>query len=130
MKSIEKILVPVDFSQHTLKVVTNAVKIARYVNAKLIFLHVYHLPVIAKTLESKLAHEEIVCLEKMKKCRQQQFIKKQFRLIFEAFPQLKEMQVKFVKERGMLVDKIKEIDAREKVDLIRNSGAPRLRRSA
>lgn len=118
MKPVNRILVPIDFSEHTLNIVTHAVEFASYVKAQLIFLHVYHLPVIAKKLESKLNHDEIASLERTKRNKQQHYIKDQFRQLFQAIPQLTELQVKFIKQRGMLVDKIIEVDAREKADLI------------
>jgi nucleotide-binding universal stress UspA family protein len=118
MKAINKVLVPIDFSAHTLNIVTKAVHIAQYAKAQLIFLHVYHLPVISKKLESKLDHDEITYLENIRRGCQRQYIKDQFRLLFKAIPQLKEMQVKFLKERGMVVDKIIEVSQREKADLV------------
>jgi nucleotide-binding universal stress UspA family protein len=118
MKSINKILVPLDFSVHSFTILHQAAEIARFVKAQIIILHVYHKPLLSSAMSKKLDPEVVKVLEQSRLNHLLSHIQDKYSNLIRAIPELDETRVKFIKTRGLVVDKIIEVNDHEKVDLI------------
>ncbi len=118
MKSINKILVPVDFSVHSYNVVQQATEIAQYSKAQIIILHVYHKPLLSSAMIKKLEPDLVKMLEKSRLDHLMNVIQDQFDTMVKGIPGLSEIKTKFIKSRGLVVDNIIDINNQEKIDLI------------
>jgi nucleotide-binding universal stress UspA family protein len=118
MKSINKILVPLDFSVHSFSILHQAAEIARFVKAQIIILHVYHKPLLSNAMIKKLDPEVVKVLEKSRLNHLLSHIQDKYNNLIRSIPELDETRVKFIKTRGLVVEKIIEVNDNEKVDLI------------
>lgn len=118
MKTINKILVPINFSEHTLPLLTKAAEIAHFANAQLILLHVYHNPVFSSSVEKDMDQDLLKTLEKSRLIRLVRRIDKKYKELSAAVPYWRELSVQFIKTKGLLIDWIMDIARREKIDLI------------
>jgi nucleotide-binding universal stress UspA family protein len=118
MKSINKILVPLDFSVHSFTILHQAAEIARYVGAQIVILHVYHKPLLSSAMMKKLDPEVVKVLEKSRLSHLLSNIQDKYNNLIRAIPELNDTRVKFIKTKGLVVDKIVEVNAQEKIDLI------------
>jgi nucleotide-binding universal stress UspA family protein len=118
MRKINKILVGVDMSANSEKIVRHAVEIARETKASLVLLHVYSRPLLAKVDKKRVDPDMLQILEKHKLSRRLKYINSKFEELFESVPELKEFHVTIIKLEGLTVDRIIEVSESEKVDLI------------
>lgn len=118
MKSINKILIPFDLKSQSLEILKQAVEIARYANAQLVILHVYHKPVVSKNLENYADMDIVKALEKSKLKRLLDKKRETYDNMIHSIPDTKEIHTKFIKTQGLIVDKIIEVNEQEKIDLI------------
>ncbi|MFW5762173.1 MAG: universal stress protein [Cyclobacteriaceae bacterium] len=118
MKSIKKILIPLDFSVHSQAVMNHAVDVAQKANAQLIILHVYSRPTVSKALEKYADLDIIKAMEQSKLNRLREKIKTSYNELLKATSNHEQVPIKFVFEKGTVVDKILEVSENENVNLI------------
>jgi nucleotide-binding universal stress UspA family protein len=118
MRKINKILVGVDLTANTEKIIRHAVEIAHKTKASLVLLHVYNRPLLAKVDKKRVEPDMLQILEKYKLARRLKYINSKFDELFESVPELKEFHVKIIKLEGIVVDRIIEVSETEKVQLI------------
>lgn len=118
MKSMKKILAPIDLKEHSFATLIQAAEIARYADAQLVVLHVYHKPVLNGFYEKMMGPELASAIEKGRLSQLQDYIKTQYHNLIDAIPALADIRIKFIKERGMVVRKIIDIAETEQADLI------------
>lgn len=118
MKSIKKILAPVDLTEHSFATLLQAAEIARYAGAQLVILHVYHKPVLSRAYEKLLDPEIVRMVERSRLAHLHTHIKDQYCQLINSIPDLMDVRIKFIKTKGFVVDKIIEVSEQENVDLI------------
>lgn len=118
MKTINKILVPVDFSEHSTSILNQAFAVANIANAKVVILHVYSRPTVSKSLEQYADMDMIRAMEKSKLNRLKEKIKIKYNQLLADTTGHEKVHIKFIFERGIVVDKILEIAEKEKINLI------------
>lgn len=118
MQSIKKILAPVNLTEKSFATLIQAAEIARYANAQLVVLHVYHKPVLNGFYEKLMGPELVKVIEKSRLSHLHNHIKKQYDNLINAIPELMDVRIKFIKARGFVTERIMGIAAQEKVDLI------------
>jgi nucleotide-binding universal stress UspA family protein len=116
MKSIKKILVPLDFSIHSQTIFNHAVNLADKTKAQLIVLYAYSRPSVSTALEKQADIEIIKAMEQSKLNRLKDKIKSKYDKLVAAATE--DVNIKFVFEKGMVVDKVLQISENENIDLI------------
>jgi len=107
---IKTILFPTDFSNRANFALKDTIGIAKQLGAKLILLHVYSRPV---PVNSKFIDTGKSLLHK-----RERHVEVEFSMLKEIFPELKSMEVNYVKSLGMLLDQTVAIIKKHKVDLV------------
>jgi nucleotide-binding universal stress UspA family protein len=118
MKSINKILVPLDFSDHSKGILNQAVDIARKARAEIIVLHVHSRPTVSKSLEQYADMDLIRAMEKSKLNRLQEKIKQKYNQILAETHEHHHIKIKFMFEKGTVVDKILDVCEKLNINLI------------
>lgn len=118
MKNINKILVPIDFSIHSQDILNHAVDVASKSKAQLIVLHVYSRPTVSRALEKYADLDIIKAMEESKLNRLRAKIKERYNQLLLNAPGHENVNIKFIFEKGTVVDKILSISEKENIDLI------------
>ena len=118
MKTINKILVPLDFTEHSKGVLIQAIDIAQKARAELIVLHVHSRPTVSKSLEQYADMDLIRAMEKSKLSRLKDKIKTKYDQILTETPGHENIKIKFLFEKGTVVDKILDVSEQHNVNLI------------
>ncbi len=106
---MKKIIVPVDFSEHSNYAMETAAIIAKKNNAEIIALHMLEMPDTLLTNSDTLQHEKIVFFVKLAEKRFQEFL---------DTPYLKDVEVTPIVKRFKVFDEISEVAVDHSVDLI------------
>lgn len=118
MNSINRILVPVDFSHHSREILNQAFDIARRADAEVVVLHVHRRPTVSQSLEKSSDLDLITAMEKSMLNRLRKKVKDNYDGLMSETSGHQNIRVKFVFELGTVVDKLLEIAEQQKVNLI------------
>jgi len=109
-KIINTVLFPTDFSDRANSALGDVIKMSQHLNSKLILFHSYARPVPKNCnfldTNNSLLH------------KRERHIEEEFSMLKEIFPELKSIEVNYVKSIGLLVDKVKKAVNDYQVDLI------------
>jgi len=119
MKTIQKILVPIDFSENSYNVIQQAANFAKFNHAQIILLHVYNRPLLILSSKCKLRKNHVVqhVDKALLKWREKRIAAK-FDALLKDISNVYDTRFTIIRSRGLLTKKIKEVIKRYGVDMV------------
>ncbi|GEM_PF-3099180 len=118
MKVINKILVPIDFSENSTDVVQKAVDFANHTGAALILLHVYNRPLFRYHTKAGYGIDKVHLMDKTLLRWAERRIDARYHQMLKELSGVQKDQVTFIKTRGLLTHEIKEVIKSHNIDLV------------